>query len=193
MSIISNKENSAIGEIKYNELKKVFDAETIIKQMNGCLVDIYEFVEQSEYLINARRSEGARIGTWGIIRTVFGIGEKGREEKKRWLEEGKLIETLAKQLNDYIIGEWNPRLRLLSENHSSYFSDKKLRDGHNNALQINETIQNLTIAGKRRQEFTETLQIAGFTMLAGVGIAVGATMAANRAADRQSFRDHFGA
>jgi len=160
-----------LGRERYDELKNNFDARRIMGELNYMIDSIYEYWEQNEYL-------------------------KGNHQPSTFKEtsqKSKLIKITKKTLDDYIKKEWNPRIKILGENSMNYYSDKELRDAYTQFINADKEIQKLTIEGEKQQISNQQLKVAGIALVAITGLALGAVGAANRAADRQSFRDHFGA
>jgi len=178
----------ALGEETYNELKNNFDARGIMGEMNYIIDQINEYWEQNEYFRESKKISNSLL--WGpnvMFYKTMGV------DIEKIKEEAKLFDSTKKKLDVYIKKEWNPRIRILRENSKNYSSDKELRDGYIQFKNVDKEIQKLTIEGKRNQQFNKILTIAGFGLIAATGLALGAVGAANRAADRQSFRDNFGA
>jgi len=180
----------ALGEKTYMELKNNFDAKRIMGEMNYLIDEINEYREQNEFFRSAHKISQDNPNWLRTIKKLYLIDSPEIDEKTK--EEIIKFETTKKTLDDYIKKEWNPRVKILSENSISYFSDKVLRDDYNQFINLDKEIQKLTIEGEKIEEFHKLVKVAGIGLVAVTGLAIGAVGAANRAADRQSFRDHFG-
>ena len=190
------KEIEALGEETYNVLKNDFDARRIMGEMNYIIDQINEYWEQNEYFRESYKWKKNYIDNPPNIPMYFimrKINPVFNEKYKKIKEEAELFKNTKKKLDDYIKAEWNPRIRILRENSKNYYSDKELRDGYNQFVDVDKEIQKLTIEGEKAQQINKFLKVAGIGLIAATGLALGAVGAANRAADRQSFRDNFGA
>jgi len=165
------------GQEKYKELKNNFDARRIMGELN-CIIDVInDYCEKIEYLQEALKA------------TPIQILQQFNEMNKKT----KLLKTTKKELDNCIKGEWDPRIRILGEDFLNFYSDKELRDAHSQFVFADREIQKLTKEREIFQKIDQTLKVAGIGVVAVTGLTLGTLGAANRAADRQSFRDHFGA
>jgi len=178
----------SLGEKTYNELKHNFDARRIMGEMNYLIDEITEYSEQSEYF---RSSHQKANNSTAVSRTVHSFLNAGAANRVK--EEAELFKITKKTLDDHIKKEWNPRIKILRENSTTFFSDKELRDAYTQFVIVDKEIQKLTIEGEKQEKSLRDLKVAGIALVAVTGLALGAVGAANRAGDRQSFRDHFGA
>jgi hypothetical protein len=180
--ISARLQRDKLGKEKYNELKNNFDARRIMGELNYLIDEINEYWEQNQYFeVKPAESIGGKIM------------QNWRYDGGRSLEDRKLYHITKKTLDDCIKKEWNPRIKILRENSTSYYSDKELRDAFTQFSIKDREVQKLTIEGKATQEFNKTLKVAGIGLVVVTGLAIGAVGAANRFGDRQSFRDNFGA
>ena len=173
-AVHARKQRNILGKEKYDELKNNFDARRIMGELNYIISEIEEYWDQIEYL----RAKSAK----NILRKYFPSQK-----------EMKLDNDIKRELDNYIKKEWNPRIKILSENSINYYSDKELRDAFTQFSDADSEIQKLTIEGAISQEFNKSLKVATIATVAITGLAIGAVGAANRFGDRQSFRDNFGA
>jgi len=186
-----------LGDETYKELERNFNARRIMGELNYIIDEINEYWEQNEYFrksyeVNRNIHAAGKPGALMYKLTGKLIPEFGANID-RVEEEAKLFQVTKKTLDDYIKKEWNPRIKILGKNSMSYYSDRELRDAFTQFANADREIQKLTIEGEKIAEFNKSLKVTGIALVAVTGIAVGTTIAANRAADRQSFRDHFGA
>ena len=187
-----NSKIDALGEETYNELKNNFDAKKIIEELNYCIEVINEYWEQNEFF--REPDEGVRkklLAPAPYTRVFLKMMSPQYSESERIKEEkAKLFKSTKKTLDDYIKKQWNPRIKILRENSSSYYSDKALRDAYTQAIEADKEIQKLTIEGKAGQEFNKTLKVAGFALAGCTVLAIGTVSAANSFGLKQSIRDN---
>lgn len=174
---------------------------SIILFMVGFFLLLYSLLMILEHLI-----PDASLGTVepfvGILGITTGIaagiglilyGRKLAKKDKKVQRENEIIKLLKskeKELDNFIKQEWNPRIKMLKNNSASYFSDKELRDKYNEFMQADREVRKLTRAGRRMQEFTNGLKVAGIVTVAVTGVALGGMSAANKQFDKQYFFDH---
>lgn len=175
---IRSYQGDKLGREKYAVLKNNFDPRRIMEELNFIIDEVNEYWEQSEYF----REKPAETSV-GKVFTFMGM-------KNQTPEEMSMFKKTKKQLDDYIKKEWNPRIRVLRENSTTYYSNKELRDAYLQFANADKEIQKLTIAGERAQEFNKTLKVAGIEVVAITGLALGAVGAANNFGVKQSIRDN---
>ena len=180
------KKNTALDAETYNTLKNNFDARRIMGELNYIIDEIAEYWEQSEYFKLNASYETKKMGNpLDVYATIL-----NSEKWKKLKEEAELFKNIKKTLNDCIKKEWDPRIRILTDNSKDYYSDKELRDAYTQFVNADIEIQKLTIAGERAQEFKKSLKVAGIGIIAVTGLTLGAVSAANRSFDKQWFFDH---
>ena len=168
----------------YNKLKSNFDARRIMGELNYIIKQINEYREQNEYLEKYHEDN-----MYARLMSRLALGEELYKIKK----EGSILYRKTNNiLNDYIRKEWDMRIRILDENSICYYSEKDLRDAYTQFREADREIQSLTIWGRRVKKFKGVVEVAGITLVASAGLALVAVGVANRATDRQSFRDNFG-
>jgi len=186
------KKINEIGKEKYEELENNFDAEKVIGEMNYIIEVINEYYEQGECFRESYEIMKQSMGLGHLTNMISGQMMGGGSATKNIAKEAELYGVIKKELDSCIKKEWNPRIKILVKNCEKLFSDKELRNAYIHFVKADKEIQNLTIEAGRWNDFNKAFKFASIGLVAVTGLAVGATIAANRAADRQMVRDNLG-